>query len=340
MARPRVFVSSTFLDLRHIRQGVEHFISGMGYEPVLFENGDIPFSHHGPLDESCYKEVESCQILVLVIGGRYGSPASSEIGDIAERDISDEVDFYNSVTRKEFETAFRKDIPVYVFVEKGVSAEYVTYKENRDNREIKYAHVDNVNIFRLLDFIYTRHRNNLTREFEHVEDITSWLRDQWAGLFSDLLRRSQDQASLQTMSQQLSEMNLVVGALKDYSERIIKQYDPKSGETIAKVNRRMVNSRQRAKLGKTVLGRLVDSVPGIEMDSLVKVVREANSVDDVVKTVDDWIPENVTYQFRHFDSEVNECRQALGLDDLDWQDTSDVQTAKGPVTLGRPTNSP
>ena len=70
MAKPRVFVSSTYYDLRHVRQGIESFIEGLGFEAVLFESGDIPFSHEQPLDESCYQEISKCHILVLIIGGK------------------------------------------------------------------------------------------------------------------------------------------------------------------------------------------------------------------------------------------------------------------------------
>jgi hypothetical protein len=45
MAIPRVFVSSTFYDLRQIRADLELFIREMGYEPVLHERGGLPFNN-------------------------------------------------------------------------------------------------------------------------------------------------------------------------------------------------------------------------------------------------------------------------------------------------------
>ncbi len=48
MAKPRVFVSSTYYDLKHIRNSVETFIENLGYDAVLFESGDIPFHHDAP----------------------------------------------------------------------------------------------------------------------------------------------------------------------------------------------------------------------------------------------------------------------------------------------------
>ena len=139
MAKPRVFVSSTYFDLRHIRQGIEAFVRSLGYEPVLFESGDIPFSHKDPLDESCYKEIGNCHVLILIIGGRYGSSTSDERTQLSDEDLDKHYRFYNSITRKEYEAARREDIPIYVFVEKGVAAEYLTYRENKRNQTVTYA---------------------------------------------------------------------------------------------------------------------------------------------------------------------------------------------------------
>ena len=176
MAKPRLFVSSTYYDLKHIRDRLEAFIEGFGYEPVLFESGDIPFRHDVPLDESCYAEIQSCHILILIVGGRYGSPSS---GDEAKR--KDEVDkkyeFYSSITRKEYVTARERDIPIFIFVEKNVLAEYETYKHNKTSN-ISYAHVESINVFHLLDEIIGRERNNFVRGFDRFDDIATWLREQ------------------------------------------------------------------------------------------------------------------------------------------------------------------
>jgi hypothetical protein len=220
MSKPRVFVSSTYFDLRHIRRGIEEFIELLGYDAVLFESGDIPFTHLDSLDHSCYREIEACHILVLIIGGRYGSQISGDKGldpDIREKAVIE----YNSITKKEYETAREKDIPIYIFLEKGVANEYRTYKENKGNKTIKYAHVDSVNIFKLLEDIYFQKRNNLTHEFENLEDITRWLRDQWAGLFGFLLARQSSESQLTSLQSQLSQLKETADVLKTYTESIM-----------------------------------------------------------------------------------------------------------------------
>jgi hypothetical protein len=215
VAKPRIFVSSTYYDLRHIRNSLEAIIDGFGYEGVLFESGDIPFRHDMELDKSCYGEINHCHMLILIIGGRYGSP-SSDTGKPSQDDMDKAYVHYNSITKKEYETARTMDIPIFIFVEKGVLAEYQTFKRNRENTSIKYAHVDSINIFRLLDEILLQKRNNFIKEFDKFDDIASWLRDQWAGLFCEFLGRKSTEATLRDLASQVTELGEANKTLKKY----------------------------------------------------------------------------------------------------------------------------
>ncbi|MDD2778201.1 MAG: DUF4062 domain-containing protein, partial [Methanocellales archaeon] len=78
MAKPKVFVSSTYYDLKHLRSSLENFIESLGFEAILSEKGNIAFTPDIPLDESCYREAGNADIFVIIIGGRYGSEASRE----------------------------------------------------------------------------------------------------------------------------------------------------------------------------------------------------------------------------------------------------------------------
>lgn len=231
MAKPRIFVSSTYYDLRHIRKSLETFIDGFGYEPVLFESGDIPFKHDIPLDESCYEEIPKCNMLILIIGGRAGS-AASESEELTAEEIKEGYKRYNSVTKREYEQANEIDIPIFIFVDKNVLAEYQTYKRNRDNETIKYVHVDSINVFMLLDEIVEQKRNNFIKEFEKFDDISFWLTEQWAGLFADFLTKSGTQSTLKGLSFQIDELRSITGALNEYTMSIMRQIRPEESEAI------------------------------------------------------------------------------------------------------------
>ena len=141
--KPRVFVSSTYYDLKHVRERLERFIEAYNFEPVLFESDKVIFEHNKPLDASCYNEVKLCHVMILIIGGRYGSIASGE-------NAKEKIEVYNSdyvsITRREYETALKMNIPVFIFVEKNVSADFQTYKKNQSFFET------NKIIYRLAEF--------------------------------------------------------------------------------------------------------------------------------------------------------------------------------------------
>lgn len=58
MAKPRVFISSTYFDLRNIRSDLERYIKERNYDAILNEKGHIAYSNTKRLEEYCYKESE------------------------------------------------------------------------------------------------------------------------------------------------------------------------------------------------------------------------------------------------------------------------------------------
>lgn len=175
MARPRVFISSTFYDLRQIRVELDKFIESLGYEPVRNEEGDIPYGKEDALQSYCYKEIENVDILVSIIGSRYGSVATIE--------KSQEY----SISQMELKTALAENKQVFVFIDKNVATEYETYSLNKGNSDIKYKYVDNPNIYKFIEEIKSLPNNNNIKEFETADDITSYLKEQFAGLFKQFI---------------------------------------------------------------------------------------------------------------------------------------------------------
>jgi len=173
MAKPRVFISSTFYDLRYVREDLERFVLEIGYEPVRYEVGDVPYSSKAPLEESAYREVAFCDIIVCVIGGRYGTDSTTRDG---------------SITQNELKEALEKGVQVYVFVDQNVLTEFETYQLNKDNEKTKYRYVDNVKVFEFLAQIYALPQNNPITAFSTSADISTYLQAQCAGLFQRFLQ--------------------------------------------------------------------------------------------------------------------------------------------------------
>jgi hypothetical protein len=178
MARPRVFISSTFYDLKQIRADLEFFVRELGYDAALSERGAVPYGASAAPAEYAYKEVELSDILVAVVGGRYGSSSSTEP---------------YSVSQKELKTALDMAKQVFIFVEGAVWNEYSTYKINKDVEGIRYRFVDNVMVFRFLEELEALPTGNPISTFDTARDITEYLRAQWSGLFQRFL---QEQSTL------------------------------------------------------------------------------------------------------------------------------------------------
>ena len=172
MAKPRIFLSSTYYDLKQVRTDIERFIKEQGYEAVLNERGSIPYGSDKKLEEYCYKEIEICDILVSIVGGRFGS--QSQHGN-------------HSISNLELKTAIEKGRQVYIFIEKNVLAEYNTYTRNKGNETISYAAVDDHRVYKFIEDISSLPLNNQISSFEVASDITQHLKEQWAGLFQRLL---------------------------------------------------------------------------------------------------------------------------------------------------------
>lgn len=244
MPKPKIFVSSTYHDLKYIRKDLKLFIEQMGYEAILFEEGSITFRLNTPLDESCYKDIENCQMQILIIGGRYGSPASENKNtEEHESDKNPMYEYYNSITKKEYEKAREKKLPIFIFVEKGVYAEYGTYRENKDNETIKYAHVDNINIFKLLDEIISWRPGVFVKDFETLDDITNWLKQQWAGLFCDYLVKKSAGFEMENISSQVSELKSIVSTLKEYTEAMMTTKPENYSEIIAREQKKLEDEK-------------------------------------------------------------------------------------------------
>ena len=221
MAKPRVFVSSTFYDLKHIRSSLEHFIESLGYEAILSEEGNIPYRPDRPLDESCYLEAEHADIFVLIVGGRYGSAVSDEkrSDSTPEKDENNADDFYTSITRREYEKA-SLNIPTYILIDKNVYAEYFTYLKNKNNNTV-YAHVDSTNIFHFIDYIKSKQLNNPIQTFDKHTDIQNWLKEQWAGLFREYLRAKTKNSQISSLENEVQKLSIVNDTLKRYLETLI-----------------------------------------------------------------------------------------------------------------------
>lgn len=231
MARPRVFVSSTYYDLKYVRERLERFISAYCFDPILFESDEVFFNPNISLDESCYKEVENCHMMILIVGGRYGSLASEQKEKYEKQ--------YISITRKEYETARQKGIPVMAFVEQNVFTEYKTFMANKNKlpADFKFAFVDDIRVF---DFISNLEQGAI-KIFSKVDDIEHYFSHQIAGMLLAHLKELQEKKSEGEIKNAVDEIKVVSQSMQEMINSIAEKI---LGEDKAKYQKLMLKQNE------------------------------------------------------------------------------------------------
>jgi hypothetical protein len=131
---PTVFVSSTCYDLSQTRRDLSDFISSLGLNPILSEYNSFPVNPDYDTVKNCIETVRNnTDIMVLIVGGRYGSQGDSE----------------RSVTNLEYLAALAKGLPIYVFVKSSILSIIPVWKNNKNGNYLDI--VDTPKLFEFVD---------------------------------------------------------------------------------------------------------------------------------------------------------------------------------------------
>lgn len=195
MATPRVFVSSTCYDLKYIRENLKYFIRTLGYEPILSEEGDVYYNPALHSHDACLSEVSSCQMMVLIIGGRYGGEFKGSS---------------KSITNHEYEAAVSRKIPIFALVDSAVLNEHNVFNDNKKNKKvnennISYPSTNDTRIFSFIDQVRKHLVNNAIVQFKDFSDIESYLRKQWAGMMYEALTGDSEAKRVSVLFESLQE---------------------------------------------------------------------------------------------------------------------------------------
>ena len=211
MANLKILLSSTCYDLSIVRSQIRSFIQKMGYEPVMSDNADILYDPRTHTHLSCVKEVENCDMAVLIIGSRFGGEAVPQTLENIDLDglklKSKNTKFWEniehiSVTQAEILKCVELGLPIFTFVDAGVMHDHFVYEKNKDKdfiKNIEFPSIDKKEtaqyIFEFINFIRLRSENNSIVEFTKLEDIETFLKKQWSAYFQRLLQEQQNKKS-------------------------------------------------------------------------------------------------------------------------------------------------
>jgi hypothetical protein len=221
MAGLKVFVSSTCYDLSVIRSQLRLFIQNIGHEPVMSDYNDILYDPRVHTHTSCVDEVMSCDMVILIVGSRYGGKTvpealtkldfeklfqeSKSMASLKNRDNL-------SVTQLEILKAVEEGIPVFTFIDDGVWHDHALYEKNKEKEIIGKIEFPSIQkpetalfIFEFINFLRHRARGNSVFSFSKLQDIEDVLRKQWSAFFQKLLLEQRSRAHAARRFDDLSE---------------------------------------------------------------------------------------------------------------------------------------
>jgi len=213
MAAPRVFISSTFYDLKQVRNNIGDFITSLGYEPVMHEKSGVAYTQTTPLENDCYHELASCDIVVCIIGNHFGSKS-------LENDLS--------ITMNEIQTAIKHKKKVYIFIANDVYTENEIYLVNKDSGAFKCKYVDDIRIHEFIAGLKESVKSHFIAPFETTDKIIDTLRAQFAGLLQNLLQREASMTDAKTaydLQQSADSMKSIIADFEQQKEEFFKKFD-------------------------------------------------------------------------------------------------------------------
>ena len=202
---PTVFISSTVDDLRHIRDAVRATVEEVGYQPVMSEYGEIGYMGGDAAEDACYRTVPGCQLVVLIIGKRYGSAA---------RNYPDK-----TITELEFEKAQENSSRIITLVDKEVLGFKKVFDANPHEKKVKYPGMNEPRkTFEFISRVSRAATKNAILPYSTASDVRGLLKRQFAILFYDLLESR--------VSPAIASINDILCEVKTMRQAMTKEAKP------------------------------------------------------------------------------------------------------------------
>ena len=113
-------------------------------------------------------------------------------------------------------------------------------------------------------------------------DIESWLREQWAGLFRELLNRQSQQQQFAALTAQVSGLKEVNETLKKYLEALMTGVTPdKTSELIESEERRLEDMERQSALKDNRFIRFIIDNFEVSFDDVMLILKKATSPENL-----------------------------------------------------------
>jgi len=132
-----------------------------------------------------------------------------------------------------------------------------------------------------------RPKNNPVYPFEKFADIEGWLREQWAGLFRELLQKSTGQEQLKELSSQVGDLKEINNTLKAYLENVMVTVSPdESPKLIQSEERRLEQWERSNAIKNSDWTNFVIKRVDVDFDTYLDAMKSSTSFRDFARKID------------------------------------------------------
>jgi len=157
-------ISSTIQDFKDIRKILREMLVAAGYKVLISEDGSILTDSSEETYESCLKAVEKSDIVIFLIGSRYGSLYDENSGI--------------SVTMKEYRHVKTVGKRYLVFVDSGIWSACSVYKSYL-KKVLPFVESSLISDSRIIDFIEeVNQEKKWIHQFSDVSDLIKQVKNQ------------------------------------------------------------------------------------------------------------------------------------------------------------------
>jgi hypothetical protein len=171
--------------------------------------------------------------------------------------------------------------------------------------------------------------------FSKYTEIEDWLREQWAGYFRELLKRTSESRQMASLSSQVLELSEINKTLRTYLENLMRTVSPEKSETvIEEETSRLRNLEKSLKLRQYIILhgnnfiRLLANLSDLSFSELAEILESASDKEDFFRKLNENISSSFAHQvedllrgYRDAQREVNELRTVLGKEPFQFEET-------------------
>jgi hypothetical protein len=179
-------------------------------------------------------------------------------------------------------------------------------------------------------------RNNPVFAFDRYHEMEAWLREQWAGLFQELLQRRSSQEQLTSLSAQVSQLSESNKTLKANLESLMRHVSPEDSKTVIDAeSKRLDELRKNQVIEDNNFTKFLLKYTELDLIQIAAALSEAKTINSLFKSISSSINESmpediggeaavrVIYRLlqdqpEYALSDVNDARSKLGLAPLKW----------------------